>query len=295
MVPYTNAFHMGRVSRETEKSTRVISFRRAPFVFFFEIDLVFQSNRTWHMAPETKNNYYIPHYHCTATMKAFRLVLLLCLGVLPGVLCHDTAQEEQRKRRRQDTQRRRREQRDKWRETTAEMRKQVTDRKVQCTGLKTRVELFQKEIASHDVAIAELKSKLKVNDTAVAEIEDVKKELTTQQDNKDAFNKTLLESSQLLKEKKDQSAGLETRLALFHQQLKERMDRMSSTEARIKEKTELYALQIESLQTDLQAQCEQREKWTSTTNELKTLLEEKESQCTILSSELELLTTLKEV
>ena len=186
------------------------------------------------------------------------------------------------------------EQRDKWRETTAEMRKQVADRKVQCTGLTTRVELFQKEIAGHDEAIAGLKSKLKDNDTAVAEVEDLKKELKLQQDNRDAANKALLETSQLLKEKKDQCAGLATRLVVFRQQLKERMDRLTSTETRIKEKQDLCAVQIESLQADLLAQCEQRDKWTSTTDELKTLLEEKESQCSIISAELELLTALKE-
>ena len=186
------------------------------------------------------------------------------------------------------------EQRDKWRETTAEMRKQVADRKVQCTGLTTRVELFQKEIAGHDEAIAGLKSKLKDNDTAVAEVEDLKKDLSQQQDSKDAFNKALLETSQLLKEKKDQCAGLATRLVVFRQQLKERMDRLASTETRIKEKEDLCAVQIESLEADLLAQREQRDKWTSTTDELKTLLEEKESQCSIISAELELLTALKE-
>jgi len=185
------------------------------------------------------------------------------------------------------------EQRDKWRETTAEMRQQVADRKGQCNGLTTRVQLFQKEIEGHDEAIVRLKSKLSANDVAVAEIEELKNELKVQQDHRNALNMSLCETEQLLNEKKAQCAGLQTRLVVFRQQLKERMDRLASTEDKAKEKEDLSASRIESLQLDLQAQREQRDKWTETTNELKTLLEEKETQCSLISAELELLAELQ--
>jgi len=185
------------------------------------------------------------------------------------------------------------EQRDKWRETTAEMKKQVQDRKVQCAGLTTRVELFQKEIAGHDEAIVGLKLRLEENGTAVAEVEELKKELKVQQESRDALNKAFIETDELLKEKKAAAAGLATILVVFRQQLKERMDRLTATETKIKTKEDLSTAQIESLQLDLHAQQEQRDKWTDTTTELKHLLEAKERQCSIISAELELLTGLQ--
>ena len=185
------------------------------------------------------------------------------------------------------------EQRDKWRETTAEMQKQLADRKVQCTGLSTRVELFQKEIQGHDDAIAGLKLKLQENDAAIAEVEELKKELRAQKEHRDALTKAMQETDELLKEKKEQCAGLATRLTVFRQQLKERMDRLALTETKIKEKEEMSTAQIESLKIDLQAQREQRDKWTETTEELKKLLEEKEHQCSTISAELELLASMQ--
>jgi chromosome segregation ATPase len=185
------------------------------------------------------------------------------------------------------------EQRDKWRDTTAEMRKQLEDREAQCVGLNTRVELFQKEIDSHDATIASLKLKVKENDAAIAEIEELKKELQVQREHRNALGESMEETDQLLKEKKAQCAGLATRLIVFRQQLKERMERLTATEAKIQEKEELSNAQIESLKIDLQSQKEQRDKWSETTDELKTLLEEKEKQCAIISAELELLASFQ--
>lgn len=185
------------------------------------------------------------------------------------------------------------EQRDKWRETTADMKQQLEERQTQCTGLATRVELFKREIEGHNDTIADLKLRVQANEDAIAEVEGLKKELKIQQDNRDSLSKAMEETGQLLKAKKEQCSGLATRLVVFRQQLKERMGRLNATETRIKEKEELSNAQIESLKTDLQSQKEQRNKWSETTEELKKLLEEKESQCSIISAELELLTSLQ--
>ncbi|CAB9508467.1 Inherit from NOG: Viral A-type inclusion protein [Seminavis robusta] len=185
------------------------------------------------------------------------------------------------------------EQRDKWRETTTEMRKQLVDREAQAVGLNTRVELFLKEIEGHDATIESLKQKLKENSAAIDEVKELKKELQVQQEHRDTLSKSMEETGQLLKEKKAQCAGLATRLVVFRQQLKERMERLNKTATTIKEKEELTNAQIESLKIDLQSQKEQRDKWSETTEELKKLLEEKEKQCSIISAELELLTNLQ--
>jgi len=186
-----------------------------------------------------------------------------------------------------------REQRDKWKQTTTDIKQQVQERNSQAAGLSTRVALFQTEIKGRDEAIAKLKLKLKENDVAVAELEELKKELETQKERRDALKKTMDETDQLLKDKKVECASLATRLSEFRKELKERMDRLASTETTIKEKEEMSAAQIESLKMDLKAQKEQRDKWTETTSELKKLLEEKEGQCSIISAELDLLTSLQ--
>lgn len=185
------------------------------------------------------------------------------------------------------------EQRDKWRVATSEMNQELDTKKKECVALSTRVEVFKQEIQKHDQHIEELKSKVIGNEATLAEVEELKKELRVQQEHRDSLNKSTMETDTLLKEKKDQCAGLATRLLVFRQELQKRIERLASTETKIKEKEELSDAQIESLQKDLEAEREQREKWTETTAELKQLLKEKEAQCSTLSAELELLTSFQ--
>lgn len=185
------------------------------------------------------------------------------------------------------------EQRDQWHATTTDLQKQIDEKKKESVELLTRLELVQREIETCDKQIQFLAEKIRVNDAALAEVEKLKKELKIQQDHRDELNKNTVETDKLLKEKKDECAGLSTRLVVFRQELQKRTDRLTSMETEIEEKEELSNAQIESLMNEIQTQREQREKWSSTTEEMKNLLKEKESQCLMLSAELELLTKLQ--
>lgn len=174
-----------------------------------------------------------------------------------------------------------------WSKSTEEIRRLLEEKKGQCVGLQTRVDLFKIELQKRDDLVVSLENVLKEKeDHASAKLEPYRAQLQSHQKDLEKWNNSTEEISRLLKDRQEQCVGLKTRLSLFTKQMQQHQEQVETLTGRIENKEADIGESIVSLKEQLRNQLEDRDSWDEKTIEIGRLFKDRQEQCIGLSTRL---------
>jgi len=175
--------------------------------------------------------------------------------------------------------------RDTWSQSTTDIRNRLEERKEQCQGLSTRVALFRRELQKREERVAALESVLKDREEVSEEVlRPYRTQLKENEQDLEKWTEKWEEIKSLLNKRKSECVGLTTRLNLFKEKLVEYETQYTATAKTYDAKMGTAKEDIEPMQEQLKKQMEERDEWTKKTTDIARLLQQRQSQCSGLST-----------
>jgi chromosome segregation ATPase len=179
--------------------------------------------------------------------------------------------------------------RDEWSTSTNGIHRMLEEKKEECVGLSTRVDLFQLELKKREERVERLQAVLQgEEDVSNATLEPYRTQLHAHQEDLDKWTNSTNDIRQLLRDRKDECVGLGTRLVLFKQKVSEFEENVTVISKKVGDKEGAHSCIISPLRQQLQAQQAEREKWSTQTTEIGKQLEDRQNQCVGLTTRLAL-------
>ena len=171
-----------------------------------------------------------------------------------------------------------REQHDSWQSKAAEIARTLSEKKAQCVGLKTRVDLFKRELDKKESVIASIRAKMRDKQEGQGcQVTKLRQQLEEVTKGRDEWKGKTEQINQMLAAKEKECAEVTSELKTLVCDLQEYHRRRTALEQSIKEKKNLFTSRKAALDQERQAAEEHRDSWGDTTNGLIRLLKETES------------------
>ena len=179
--------------------------------------------------------------------------------------------------------------RDTWSASTKEIHCLLEEKKDQCVGLSTRVELFHLELRKREERVASLEQILtERSGISEATLEPYHVQLNAHKEDLDKWTNSALEIKRLLQSRRNECVGLTTRLSLFNQKLCDYDGQVEELSKKVDAKVSSHANDTVPLQNTLQKHQEERKNWESKTIDIGKQLEDRQNQCIGLTTRLAL-------
>lgn len=179
--------------------------------------------------------------------------------------------------------------RDTWSESTKEIHCLLDEKKDQCVGLSTRVELFHLELRKRGERVASLERIFtERSGIGAAALEPYCVQLNAHKADLDKWTNSTLEIKRLLQSRRDECVGLTTRLSLFNQKLCDYDGQVDELSKKVDAKLGSHTNDVVPLQNTLRKHQEERDSWESKTTDIGKQLEERQNQCVGLTTRLAL-------
>ena len=179
--------------------------------------------------------------------------------------------------------------RDNWSASTKRINILLEEKRDQCLGLSTRIELFNLELKKRKERLASLEQILverSRNSTSILEPYEAK--LNEHKADLDKWMNSTLDIKHLLQSRRDECVGLSTRMSLFNRKLAEYDDQICQLSTKMNAKVTSHSSDIGPLQETLRNQQKERDDWESKTRDIGKQLEERQNQCVGLKTRLAL-------
>ena len=175
--------------------------------------------------------------------------------------------------------------RDTWNKSTNDVIQLLQDKKAQVVGLTTRFDLFERELEGRKENVALLQTKVQEREDAEAvKMEPYRTELQRLQKERDHWKAKTAEINAILRGKMAQTEGLKTRLHLFRVELSQKGEHVDLLEKTVRGKKQKTEADMAPARQKLDVQREQRDAWTTKTEDINRQLNEKRSQCVGLNT-----------
>jgi len=189
----------------------------------------------------------------------------------------------------QDTLRKQQEERDSWQEKTSDIGKQLRDRQGECSGLKTRLDLFRQQTKFHQEQVDTLSAKaVEIQERFDLQIVPLKKELAVQTEGLESWRESTAKVEGLMKQAEKDIVDLTEELKVHIAKLKRRQTEVAALQSKVSAKEDAAISQEDFYLKDREKEVQERDNWAGKTKELERLLGEKEGQIVGLSTRLSL-------
>jgi len=155
-----------------------------------------------------------------------------------------------------------REERDAWASKTEAINKTLNEKRAQCIGLKTRKELFKKELESKEKDVARLETRVADRqEIGGSDLESLKKHVNVQTMALDEWQMNTKKVARLLVEKEKEAADLTVQIKKLVTGLQKYQQQRASLEAKTKERKSNANIAKAKLEEDLKALEGHRDEW----------------------------------